>query len=114
MTRWLKSIQDNTDPDIEIIIIGNKCDKENDRVVSKEEGKILAEQNHCLFFETSAKSNTNIEFAFEQIASKIMKSHLEGEIHLACHDSAPAYLSKDVSNLSDVNQNTDNARKCCR
>ena len=114
MTRWLKSIQDNTDPDIEIIIIGNKCDKENDRVVSKEEGKILAEQNHCVFFETSAKSNTNIEFAFEQIASKIMKAHLEGEIHLACHDLAPAYVSKDVSNLSDVNQNMNNARKCCR
>ena len=114
MTRWLKSIQDNTDPDIKIIIIGNKCDKESERVVSEKEGKALAHQNHCLFFETSSKSNTNIEYAFEAMASKIIKAHLEGEVHLVCHDLVPENVSEVVSNLSDVKRNMDKDRNCCR
>ena len=50
--------------DVKVILIGNKIDLENERQVSTEEGKALAEQYNLSFFETSAKSGYNVNEAF--------------------------------------------------
>ena len=44
--------------------IGNKCDLEENRVVSQEEGKALAKSIGAHFMETSAKTGYNIDRAF--------------------------------------------------
>ena len=44
-----------------MILVGNKCDLEDERVVGKEQGQNLARQwNNCAFLETSAKSKINV------------------------------------------------------
>lgn len=44
-----------------MILVGNKCDLEDERVVGKEQGQNLARQwNHCAFVESSAKSKINV------------------------------------------------------
>ena len=44
-----------------MILVGNKCDLEVERVVAKESGMGLARQwNSCAFLETSAKSKINV------------------------------------------------------
>lgn len=44
-----------------MILVGNKCDLEVERVVAKESGNGLARQwNSCAFLETSAKSKINV------------------------------------------------------
>lgn len=44
-----------------MILVGNKCDLEVERVVGKEQGQNLARQwNNCAFLETSAKSKINV------------------------------------------------------
>jgi len=111
---WLESIQDHSDPEIEIIIIGNKCDKENKRIISEAEGRAMAEQNRCLFFETSAQSNTNIQYVFEALAGKIVNAHLEGRIYLTNHDVVPTNNFDVVSNLEDTDSNINRNGKCCR
>lgn len=59
---WLNEIKKNkrNDEDVNIMILGNKTDKIN-RAVSFEEGQEKAKKNNCLFFETSAKRNENID-----------------------------------------------------
>eukprot|EP01125_Pyxidicula_operculata_P023269 TRINITY_DN998_c0_g1_i9.p1 TRINITY_DN998_c0_g1~~TRINITY_DN998_c0_g1_i9.p1 ORF type:complete len:172 (-),score=38.66 TRINITY_DN998_c0_g1_i9:201-716(-) len=53
---------------VPIVLIGNKCDLPPDmREVSTEEGKALAAELGCPFFETSAKDRTNVEAAFEEV-----------------------------------------------
>lgn len=43
--------------DVPMILVGNKCDLEDERVVGKEQGQNLARQwNNCAFLESSAKS----------------------------------------------------------
>ena len=45
------------------MLIGNKCDLENDRVISKEQGKEAANEwggGAIGHYETSAKSNINV------------------------------------------------------
>lgn len=44
-----------------MILVGNKCDMEDERVISYERGRQLAEQLGVEFFETSAKENINVK-----------------------------------------------------
>jgi len=60
-----------------IIIVSNKCDLEQDRVVSKEEGMQLARSFGCRFMETSAKQRINVEQAFYELVREIRKYNRE-------------------------------------
>ena len=50
--------------DFPVVICGNQCDLEEQRVVSKAEGEELAERLKAKFFETSALTGLHIEDAF--------------------------------------------------
>lgn len=43
-----------------MVLVGNKCDLEEERVVGKDLGKSLAGQFNCAFMETSAKAKINV------------------------------------------------------
>ncbi|KAJ6565206.1 small GTPase superfamily [Mycena vulgaris] len=47
-----------------LILVGNKCDKQSEREVSKDDGAALAQQLGCEFMETSAKTAMNVERTF--------------------------------------------------
>uniref|UniRef100_A0A6P7FGC1 Ras-related protein Rab-10-like n=1 Tax=Diabrotica virgifera virgifera TaxID=50390 RepID=A0A6P7FGC1_DIAVI len=58
--------------DVEKMILGNKCDMTDKRVVSKERGETIAREHNIRFMETSAKANINIERAFSELAEAIL------------------------------------------
>lgn len=43
-----------------MVLVGNKCDLEDERVVGKDQGGNLARQFNCAFMETSAKAKINV------------------------------------------------------
>lgn len=51
----------------QVILVGNKCDMEDERVISFERGKQLAEQLGVEFFETSAKENINVKVRYTYV-----------------------------------------------
>ncbi|KAJ3142626.1 Ras GTPase ras2 [Physocladia obscura] len=51
----------DTDDSIPMILVGNKCDRNGEREVSREEGQALALRLQCDFIETSAKTRINVE-----------------------------------------------------
>ena len=55
------------------VLVANKCELEESREVSEEEGKNFATGNQMIFFETSAKKNINIFKAFDTIVGKIVE-----------------------------------------
>ncbi|MFX1256430.1 MAG: GTP-binding protein [Promethearchaeota archaeon] len=59
---------------IAFILVGNKIDLENERVVSKAEGEELAQKLGLSYIETSAKTGENIEEAFRMLALQIIKN----------------------------------------
>jgi GTPase KRas protein len=56
---------------VTVVLVGNKCDLESERQVSKEEGTELAQRWKCPFFETSAKLGTNVKECFFEIVRQI-------------------------------------------
>ena len=54
------------------MLLGNKCDLENERKVSTERGQMLAAKLGIKFFETSAKSGLNLEETLLTLAQDIM------------------------------------------
>ncbi|KAL9544345.1 Ras GTPase ras2 [Mucor bainieri] len=57
-----------------VVLVGNKCDLEQDRQVPASAGRELAKQFNCPFFEVSAKQNTNIEDSFHGLVREIRRS----------------------------------------
>ncbi|KAI4286627.1 MAG: hypothetical protein L6R35_004115 [Caloplaca aegaea] len=64
-----------------IIIVGNKCDLDAERQVSRKEGEDLARSFGCAFIETSAKSRINVENAFYNIVREIRRYNKEMSSH---------------------------------
>ena len=74
---WVESIKEIKGNDFPIILIGNKCDLNEKRKVSKIEGEKKAEENGFLFIETSCKDNINIEKAVNTIVNKITQGRIQ-------------------------------------
>jgi Ras-related protein Rab-8A len=85
------------------ILIGNKCDWEEKRVVSTERGQQLADELGIPFLEVSAKTNNNIDKAFYSLAADIKKRIID--------------TSKPDASAPSVNvgqsENSGGLGKCC-
>jgi small GTP-binding protein len=70
---WITKLKELSG-EIPFIIIGNKIDLEEKRVVSSEEIKSKAEKFGIKFFETSAKLNESVDKAFEDLSIQILNN----------------------------------------
>ena len=70
---WIKSVKDAKGSNFPMILLGNKLDKEDVRVIKEKEGKELADEYNIKFFETSNKTGTNIQEAGMALVNEILK-----------------------------------------
>lgn len=70
---WIRNIEQHATESVSKMLIGNKCDMAEKRVVTPEQGQSLADEYHIPFMETSAKNSINVEKAFFTLASIIKK-----------------------------------------
>ena len=75
LNSWLIEIEKNASKSVYKILVGNKCDMENERKVTTEQGKEFADQYGMKFFETSAKNSTNVNEAFITMTKEVMKNN---------------------------------------
>uniref|UniRef100_A0AAA9S8Z1 small monomeric GTPase n=1 Tax=Bos taurus TaxID=9913 RepID=A0AAA9S8Z1_BOVIN len=68
---WSTQIKTYSWDNAQVILVGNKCDMEDERVISTERGQHLGEQLGFEFFETSAKDNINVKQTFERLVDII-------------------------------------------
>ena len=79
-----------------IMLIGNKSDLEQDRVVSLDEGEKFARMNGLMFMETSALNGNNVDEAFTQMTRNIYTQIQENKFD----------LSNDSNGIKVGHQNT--------
>eukprot|EP00056_Hartaetosiga_gracilis_P020323 m.18788 g.18788 ORF g.18788 m.18788 type:complete len:219 (-) comp8359_c0_seq1:149-805(-) len=71
LATWLEDAKAHSNPNMVIILVGNKSDLGEERQVSYEDGERFANQHGLMFLETSAKTSANVEEAFTSTAAKI-------------------------------------------
>ncbi|KAK4784326.1 hypothetical protein SAY86_018694 [Trapa natans] len=71
--RWLKELRNHTDPNMVVMLIGNKSDLRHLVAVPLDDGKSLAEAESLCFMETSALDATNVEAAFGEVLTQIYR-----------------------------------------
>ena len=73
--RWMDELKDHAEPDIVIMLVGNKidlCDRNPDvRRISREAGEKFAKEHGLLFNETSAITVVNVKEVFEGLLQVI-------------------------------------------
>ncbi|XP_050032099.1 ras-related protein Rab-10 [Dermacentor andersoni] len=79
IAKWLRYIDEHANEDVEKMILGNKCDMEDKRLISRERGEAVAIDHNIRFMETSAKTNVNIERAFTELAEAILNKQMAGK-----------------------------------
>ncbi|KAG9241038.1 P-loop containing nucleoside triphosphate hydrolase protein [Calycina marina] len=87
VTDWLNDLRQIAEPDIVVVLVGNKSDlatgDENKREVTKQEAEDWAKRNGVLeYVETSAKSGEGVEMAFGRVAERIYQNIEAGKYDL--------------------------------
>ena len=72
---WIEDIHNQSPKTVLIILVGNKIDLEDKRVISYNEGNELAIKNGMIFAETSAKTGDGIEEIFLKTAKRNCKKY---------------------------------------
>ncbi|EGG14837.1 Rab GTPase [Cavenderia fasciculata] len=98
---WLEEIAQMSTPNIVTLLIGNKCDAKERRVVTLEEAQRFAKSNDLIFIETSAKDNTNVEKVFEDAARQVITLIKQGKLVVV--NKKP-----QISLISGTNNNNNN------
>lgn len=109
--RWLDELGTHCDTAIARMLVGNKCDLDSIREVSRDEGKSLAEEESLFFMETSALDSTNVEAAFEVVIREIYNNMSRKILN---SDSYKAELT--ANRVSLVNGDTSSKKygfSCC-
>ena len=119
ISTWIEDCRSQSPQTIFMVLVGNKNDLEDKRVVTFEEGQELAEKNKMMFFETSAKLGTNVDEIFyksaENIAKKIEENYYDLE-NEAC-GIKPGIMKKkqeiSIDNGNVMNKNSNKKNDCC-
>ncbi|KAI3794893.1 hypothetical protein L1987_37534 [Smallanthus sonchifolius] len=114
VSRWLQELQTHSDTTVARMLVGNKCDLNNIRAVSVEDGKKLAEEHGLFFLETSALDSTNVKTAFQtvirEIYNNVSRKVLNSDSYKAELSLNRVTLSNDCSDGSKQNQSR---YSCC-
>jgi len=70
---WIRNIEQHASENVNKILIGNKCDLVDKKVIDTARGKALADEYQIKFMETSAKNSINVDDAFTSLARDIKK-----------------------------------------
>ena len=71
--KWIRKTEELANPDVEKMLVANKCDLQKKRLVTKERGELLARNFQLPYKEVSALSNCNVEDAFGMILRNVFK-----------------------------------------
>ena len=103
---WYENLSSDSNNILPIVLIGNKSDLEEERVISTEDGEELAKklkiENH--FFETSCQSGKNVHEAINDLVEQIYNK-------FGNKDENPSFEIKNDKNKKGKKDKKD--KKCC-
>jgi small GTP-binding protein len=111
---WLSLINDNTEPQL-LCLVGNKCDLEEERQVTREDALRFAQRHSLKYIETSAKTNEKIEEVFIYIAECLYKEIIKRKGTMSPALSIKGFEiggSKYIQDKKEENPQPDDSTSC--
>ena len=106
LSNWLIEIEKNASKNVLKVLIGNKSDLEEKRVISFNQGKEFADTYGLKFIETSAKKNLNVNEAFETLGRELMAASADKK-------TVNQKQNKKISVVKAVDLSTNQRHTCC-
>lgn len=78
--KWIRKTEQLSSPTVQKLLVANKCDLIERRLITKERGELLAKHLDIRYKEISALSNLNVEDAFVSLLRKVFRQACNGEI----------------------------------
>jgi len=108
---WIRNIEQHASDNVNKILVGNKVDMDAKRVVSTAQGQKLADEYGIKFFETSAKTNRNVEQVFFAMARDV-KQRLT-ETVAAAAEPPTIQISRPDPDQADAASSRRWSSSCC-
>ena len=112
---WMQDIDKFAKQGVMRILVRNKCDLENQRAVTKDEGNEMALKYGIKYIETSAKDTINIEELFVNTAKNLMAKQQNNKI--GSTNNGPNSYGIDLTNIgnnsSQDNKGVNQGSGCC-
>ena len=112
---WWEELREQGDPNINMILVGNKADLLEERVVTTEQASVLAKAKDIFFMEVSAKTNFDdcVKKAFTTLLEQIVEKH-----EMKLQESRLFELDKNSSRMQprrheDYGTVTTEGKTCC-
>lgn len=106
---WIRNIEQHAADNVNKILVGNKADMdESKRAVPTARGQALADEYGIKFFETSARTNLNVEQVFFAIGRDIKQRLVESESRVQ-----PNTIQLDKPDQAKGSENAPQKSNCC-
>ena len=106
LSNWLIEIEKNSSKNVLKVLIGNKTDLEEKRVISYNQAKEFADSYGLNYIETSAKKNLNVNEAFATLGRELMLASEDKRI-------VKQKQNKKISVAKMEDLNVQKRRGCC-
>jgi small GTP-binding protein len=106
---WINTFKNNnlnTNP--VIVILANKIDNKNSRLITYEEGKSLADKNKALYIEISSKASVNLDKLIIEPVKKLLEMY-ENKLFEASDTSGFKVTKNEYKKYLDLNKQ----KLCC-
>jgi len=115
ISNWVEDCKNQSPKTIFMVLVGNKSDLNDKRVISVDEGRELAEKYNMIFFETSAKTGENVDLIFFKSAEEIAKKIEAGYYDLEndCGIKQGINQSRQIQIGDSGSQKVKNDGGCC-
>ena len=112
---WMQDIDKFAKQGVMRILVGNKCDLEHQRAVTKEEGNEMALKYGIKYIETSAKDTVNIEELFVDTTKSLMNKQQQNLKNLGGNNSSNTYGIDltNTGNKNEENKGNNGGSFCC-
>jgi len=110
---WIRNIEQHATESVNKILIGNKCDMVEKKVVDSARGKALADEYTIKFLETSAKNSINVEEAFITLAKDIKKRLIDNQDPNSTQNKGTDTGVKVQQSAGGAGNQKKPAGKCC-
>jgi translation elongation factor EF-4 len=111
--KWIADVQSFAESNVNIVLIGNKCDLVDAKVIDTEAGRSVAKDFGIAFYEASAKTDTNVQEAFNGLVHQVCDRVISGNNGGAAGGKGAKKPGESQGQSVDVNAQSGEKKKCC-